>query len=360
MFEFAGWCCARQPLEIAAGERGGHMILFDFQYERARSLAEAATLLASLGPDARVMAGGTDLLPNMRTEIARPAALVGLGGITAAEPQVDAEDNIRIDALTRLAAIADSPLIRKRQPMLAEAARAVASNQIRQMGTLGGNLCQDTRCLYLNQQHDFQFVAPCYKRAGSCCYPFPQNKPDVCWSVYMSDIAPALIALEAEISIVGESGMRRLPLEQLYSGNGLKPFTLGKNEVIEAVIVPATPARSGYGYHKSSRRGGLEFATSVIAVALRLDDALMRCTQARIVIGAVREQPIRAEAAEKALVGHEVGAAAYDAAAAAVHEIKPLPHHGFTKSFIVDNLRVYLRRVLAHAVERARASGMVA
>jgi len=332
------------------------MILFDFQYERARSLAEAAGLLAGLGPNARLMAGGTDLLPNMRTEIAQPATVVGLGGIAVAEPQVDAEGTIRIDALMRLAAIAESPLIQQRLPMLAEAARVVASNQIRQMGTLGGNLCQETRCLYLNQQHDFQFVAPCYKRAGACCYPFPQNKPDVCWSVHMSDVAPALIALGAEISIIGESGTRRMPIEQLYSGNGLKPLTLGNNELIEAVVVPAPASRSGYGYHKSSRRGGLEFATSVIAVMLRLDDTLTRCTEARIVVGAVREQPVRAEAAERALVGHEVGTTAYDDAAAAVHEIKPLPHHGFTKSYIVDNLRVYLRRVLAQAVERARAA----
>lgn len=332
------------------------MILFDFQYERASSLAEAATLLAGRGPSTRLMAGGTDLLPNMRTEIARPEAVVGLGGIAAAEPRIDADGSLRIDALMRLAALADSPVIQEWLPVLAEAARVVGSNQIRQMGTLGGNLCQETRCLYLNQKHDFQFVTPCYKRAGDCCYPFPQNKPDVCWSVYMSDIAPALLAMGADISVLGEYGTRRMPLAELYTGNGLRPFTLGRNEIIEAVFVPTPTARSGLGYHKSTRRGGLEFAISVIAVMLRLDADAAQIADARIVIGAVRERPVRAESAEKALIGRMADEAAYDAAAAAIQEVSPLPHHGFTKSFIVDNLRVYLRRVLAQTVERVRAA----
>jgi 4-hydroxybenzoyl-CoA reductase beta subunit len=330
------------------------MILFDFQYERARSVAEAATLLAELGSQARVMAGGTDLLPNMRTEVAKPATVVGLSGIAAAEPQLETDGSIRIDALMRLAALAESPLIVQRLPMLAQAARAVASNQIRQMGTLGGNLCQETRCLYYNQKHDYQFVAPCYKRAGDCCYPFPQNKPDVCWSVYMSDVAPALIALGADICIVGADGKRRMPLADLYSGDGLKPLTLKPNELIESVVVPALPAGTGWGYHKSARRGGLEFAISVIGLTLKLDTDGC-CRDARIVIGAVREGPVRASAAEQALIGQKAGPEAFAAAAKALSELNPLPHHGFTKSFIVDNMRVYLRRVLAQAAERVSA-----
>ncbi len=253
-------------------------------------------------------------------------------------------------------ALAQSDVVRGHSPMLAQAAHVVASNQIREMGTLGGNLCQDTRCLYLNQKHDFQFVAPCYKREGACCYPFPQNKPDVCWSVYMSDVAPALIALGATLSILGRDGQRRMPLEDLYSGNGLKPFTLRNDEIIEAVLVPAAAAGSGWGYHKSARRGGLEFATSVAAVTLRLDKD-GHCADIRIIIGAVRERPVRAEAAEKELRGRKADKDAIAAAAAAVQHVNPLPHHGFTKSYIVDNLRVHLRRVLAQAAERAGANG---
>jgi 4-hydroxybenzoyl-CoA reductase beta subunit len=331
------------------------VILFDFQYEKAQSLTEAAGLLAGLGQKARLMAGGTDLLPNMRVAVTRPATVIGLGGIAPAAPQIAADGSLRIDALTRLSTLVESDLVRERWPMLAKAAHAVGSQQIREMGTLGGNLCQETRCLYFNQKHDFQFVEPCYKREGACCYPFPQNKPDVCWSVYMSDVAPALIALGAEIDLIGEGKPRRMPLEQLYSGNGLAPFTLKGGDVIEAVWVPAAAAGSGFGYHKLSRRGGLEFATAVAAVALRLD-ADGACSEIRIVIGAVRERPVRATAAEQALLGSTLDDGALAAAAKAVAEVNPLPHHGFTKSYIVDSLRVYLRRVLTQAVDRARAN----
>jgi 4-hydroxybenzoyl-CoA reductase subunit beta len=330
------------------------MILYDFDYERPRTLKEAAHLLGRCGPAARVMAGGTDLLPNMRVAIARPATIIGLGGIAPEPPRSEPDGAIRIDALTRLATLTESNLIREKLPMLAESALAVGSNQIREMGTLGGNLCQDTRCLQLNQKHDFQFVEPCFKRGGARCYPFPQNKPDVCWSIYMSDIAPALIALGAELETVDESGGRRLAVEDLFTGSGLHPVTLKEGEIIHAIVAPPQPPGFGWGYHKCARRGGLEFALAVAAVAICLAADRESCTDARIVIGAVRERPVRAAAAERALVGSAIDPARLAAVAAiAAEEAKPLPHHGFTKSFIVDNLRVHLRRALARAVERA-------
>jgi CO/xanthine dehydrogenase FAD-binding subunit len=239
--------------------------------------------------------------------------------------------------------------------MLVEAARVVGSQQIREMGTLGGNLCQDTRCLYFNQQHDFQFVAPCYKRGGACCYPFPQNKPGICWSVYMSDITPALMSLDARLEIIDRNGTRQMPVEELFTGDGNRPTSLVHGELISAVLVPASPANFGWGYHKSARRGGLEFATSVAAVALRIDRGV--CAETRITIGAVRERPIRADNAERMLIGKPLEPALLaSAAATAVTEVKPLPHHGFSKSFIVDNLRVHLARVLSKAMERATAA----
>jgi CO/xanthine dehydrogenase FAD-binding subunit len=330
------------------------VILHEFQYKRPRSLAEAASLLADM-PEARPMAGGTDLLPNIRVAVCRPPTVIGLGAIAAPAPRLESDGTIRIDALSRLTTLAESPLLQQRAPMLAEAARAVGSHQIREMGTLGGNLCQDTRCLQFNQQHDFQFVAPCYKRGGCCCYPVPQNKPGVCWSVYMSDIAPALISLGARLEIVDRTRTRQMPVEELFTGDGMRPANLVQGELISAVLVPLSPANFGWGYHKSARRGGLEFATSVAAVALRIERGL--CAQPRIVVGAVRERPVRALDAERLLAGKPMDAELLaSAAAAAATEVKPLPHHGFTKNFIVDNLRVHLRRILSMAVERATAA----
>jgi CO/xanthine dehydrogenase FAD-binding subunit len=331
------------------------MILYDFDHERPGTLAEAAVLLRRHGTDARIMAGGTDLLPNMRVDLLRPTTVISLSAIIPELPKSEPDGTIRIDALTRLAILENSKLIREQIAILAESARAVGSNQIREMGTLGGNLCQETRCLQLNQQHDYQFVAPCFKRGGACCYPFPQAKPDVCWSVHMSDVAPALIALAAEIETVSDKGGRRLAVEDLFTGNGLKPLSLDKDEIICAIIVPPRPSGFGWGYHKSARRGGLEFAMAVIAVTLCVTADHRTCTDARIVIGAVRERPVRAVAAERVLAGTTLDDASVAAAVArAVEETNPLPHHGFTKSYIVDNIRVYLRRVLTRAARNAR------
>jgi 4-hydroxybenzoyl-CoA reductase beta subunit len=332
------------------------MILFDFDYQRAETLESAVALLARLPGDARALAGGTDLLPSMRMENIKPALLVSLGAIAPSEPAVLADGSIRIDALSRLASLENSSLLRSKVPMLAQSAHVVGGNQIRQMGTLGGNLCQETRCMQLDQKHDYQFVAPCFKRGGDCCYPFPRNRQDICWSVYMSDIAPALIALDAEVEILGEAGSRRIRVEELFTGNGLKPLNLGQAELLRAVFIPPAPGGFTWGFHKSTVRGGLEFGMVVIAVALRLAEDGMTCADARIVVGAVREGPVRASATERSLKGAVLDEKRLaQVATEASKEINPLPHHGFTKRHLMDNIRVHLRRTMARAVERARS-----
>lgn len=329
------------------------MILFDFAYERASTAEDAVSLLARLGPDARLLAGGTDLLPNMRSELLKPGVLVSLNGIVPEPPRLAPDGSLRIDAFTRLASVESSELVRQHAPMVSLAARAVGSNQIRQMGTLGGNLCQETRCLYLNQRHDYQFAAPCYKRGGDCCYPFPRNERTTCWSVYMSDLAPALVALDASLEIVGEGASRRIAVEEFFSGSGLQPLNLQGGELVRSVSIPARPARSGWGFHKSTVRGGLEFGMAVCALTLRMATDGKTCAEARIVLGAVRERPVRARKAEGLLQGAVLDQALLaQAAASASREVDPLPHHGFTRRHLMDNLKVYLRRALEEALER--------
>ncbi len=334
------------------------MILRDFEYDRPATLQEAVSLLGKSGEDAKLLAGGTDLLPNMRIEIQNPRMLVSLGGIEPAPPERLPDGAIRIDALSRLADLERDALLGGALPMLTESIRAVGSNQVREMGTLGGNLCQEARCLYLNQQHDFQFVAPCYKRGGDCCYPFPNNAADICWAVHMSDIAPALIALDAEAEILGQAGHRRMPVSELYSNDGMRPLALGHAEIISAVIVPPPPPRSGWGYHKSTVRGGLEFAMAVMAVLLRLDEKGETCAEARIVFGAVRQGPFRPVETQAALEGQSLDADTLATAARdASREVRPLPHDGYTIAAMNQNIRVYLGRTLVAAAERARHGG---
>lgn len=209
--------------------------------------------------------------------------------------------------------------------------------------------------MQLDQKHDYQFVAPCYKRGGECCYPFPRNKHDVCWAVYMSDIAPALIALDASIEILNESGTRNIRAAELFTGNGLKPLRIGEAELIRAVSVPPAGAGSGWAFHKSTVRGGLEFGMAVIAVVLRLEEDARTCRESRIIIGAVREGPVRLARAEGALTGAVLDEPQLvKVAAAASQEVNPLPHHGASRRHLMDNIRVNLRRALGRALERAR------
>lgn len=330
------------------------MILYNFDYERPDTLEEAAALLHKSGSSARLLAGGTDLLPNMRVQILRPALLISLSAIAPMPLYTGPDGSIRIDALTRLADLENSEFVRREIPMLAESAHAVGGNQIRQMATLGGNLCQETRCLYLNQEHDYQFTAPCYKRGGDCCYPYPGNKPGTCWSVYMSDTAPALIALGANVEILGEAGIREVPADTLFTGNALAPLRLARSEILRSVVVPPIPTGFGWGYHKSTIRGGLEFAMANIAVALCLEPDGKTCAVARIVVGAVSEGPFRALTTEKTLVGKVLNEDLLSKAADdASNEVNPLPHHGFSRNYLKENIRVYLRRTLITAFERA-------
>jgi CO/xanthine dehydrogenase FAD-binding subunit len=330
------------------------MLLYDFDYERAGGIEDAVARLASLGPDARAIAGGTDLLPNMRAEVVKPGVLVGLGAIEPEPPRLLPDGALRIDALSRLADLVAAPLLAAHAPLVAAAAHAVGGHQVRQMGSLGGNLCQETRCLQYNQRHDYQFVAPCYKRGGERCYPFPQNKPGVCWAVHMSDVAPALMALDARLEVLGEQGARQMPVDALYTGDGMRPIALGDAELIRAVLLP--PTRGGWGFHKATVRGGLEYGTAVMAVRLALA-ADGTCAEARIVLGAVRERPLRAAAAEGLLAGAALDAGLIARAAAeAAREANPLPHHGFSKRALSDTIRAHLKRTLSVALEGARAA----
>jgi 4-hydroxybenzoyl-CoA reductase subunit beta len=331
------------------------MILSDFEYERPETLQVAVDRLAALGPNSKVMAGGTDILPNMRLKIQNPDVLVSLGAVAPGQPTIEPDGSLRMDALTRLCDIEASDLVVSSYSMLAQSAHVVGSNQIRQAGTLGGNLCQEIRCLYLNQEHDFQFVAPCYKRGGDCCYPYPKNEKGTCASVFMSDIAPALIALQADIEILNAQGTRRVSVGDFYTGDGMVPNVLGDAELISAVVLPPALPWSGWGYHKSTIRGGLEFAMVVVAVWLTLKEGTEICDDIRISFGAVSEGPTRALAGEQILRGEKVDEASIErAASVAILDTKFLPHHNFSVEYLKQNAQIYLRRILTEALGRAK------
>jgi CO/xanthine dehydrogenase FAD-binding subunit len=291
----------------------------------------------------------------MKYRLKCPDALISLRGLPVSAPSLTSEGNLVMNALMTLTALSRSSLIQENAPLLTEAARTVASNEIRNMGTLGGNLCQETRCLYYNQRHDFQFVEPCLKRGGDSCYFLP--KGNKCWAVFMGDTVPALVCLGAEVKIMGSENTRQVTIEDLYSGNPVSPLTIAPNEIIREILIPGAAHKRGAAYAKFSLRGALEFAALGVAAVLDMDDDGETCVQARIAVGAVSGAPLRASKAELSLRGQRLSINLFSKAAQMViDEVRTVPHHGYSHAYLTEVLKVQSRRVLASAAKRIKGA----
>jgi 4-hydroxybenzoyl-CoA reductase beta subunit len=327
------------------------MHLTGFEHFRPASMEEAAQMLLDFGPRARLVAGGTDLFPRIKLGLTRPEVVVSLKGISPKEPQVARNGNLHIHALTPLADMACSPMILEKAPLLAEAALSVGSNQIRHMGTLGGNICLENRCSYYNQSHTFQFIKPCFKRHGDLCYLIPKGKK--CLAVFMADTIPALICLDASVEIVSPGNARQVAVEKLYTGNALQPLALSHDEIVREVIIPNPAANRGAAFSKFSLRGGMEFAALTVAVVLDMTDKSDTCAVTRIAVGSVATRPVRAFKAEASAAGKPISDKFVEEIAhIAADEIQPVMHHGYSVPYLKECLNIQIFRTLALGVKR--------
>jgi CO/xanthine dehydrogenase FAD-binding subunit len=324
-----------------------------FRYLRPSSLEEVGQLLEKYGQDATVVGGGTELFPRMKYGLTAPEILISLKWLPPTLPSLDEEENLLLDSVVSLSSLLWSPAVRKGALMLAEAAHTVGSNEIRNMGTLGGNLGQETRCLYLNQRHSFQFVEPCFKRGGEQCYFIPKGKN--CWAVYMADTAPALMCLGAQVKVMSHGHVTQMPLEDLYSGDSIRPLKTGCDEVITAVCIPKPRPNRGSAYAKFSMRGAIEFAALSVAVVLDLEEDRETILEARIVLGAISPAPLHARRAESFLTGKGLSGKLFaEAAKHAAEEVRPFPHHGFSRAYLSQCIRVQTERALGAAAARIK------
>ncbi|HJS75958.1 MAG TPA: FAD binding domain-containing protein [Burkholderiales bacterium] len=231
-----------------------------FRLMRPATLAEAARLAAE--PDARLIAGGTGLLPNLRLGLGKPRTLVSLDQLEELRNISHSSSHLRIGAgvtLEQLCRLNDIP------DALREAAKSVAAPGHRTAATLGGNLCLDTRCVYYNQsEHWRRSNHYCLKYGGETCHVAPQGKK--CRAAYSGDLAPALLALEAQV----ETTVRVIPLEELYQDDGAAHLALGAGEIVVAVRIPAPKGRSGYA--KVRGRGAIDYPLAGVAMALGMRD----------------------------------------------------------------------------------------
>jgi 4-hydroxybenzoyl-CoA reductase subunit beta len=327
------------------------MHLPKFEHQRPATVKEAAELLKEYGSRAQIAAGGTDLYPRMKYGLLRPEVLISLKGLSAKSPVTVGEGELHLDAFMTLADVARSPEVLDRAPLLAEAALKVASNQIRQMATLGGNLCLETRCTYYNQSHAYQYVEPCFKRDGDRCYLVPKGRK--CQAVFMADTVPALICLDAKVEVHSHTKARQLPVGDLYTGDPLSPIALAEGELVSKVIIPDSALSRGSGFTKFSLRGGMEFGAVTLAVLLEGKDDGETCGEARITVGSVSAKPVRAVRAETTLKGEKPSDKLLREVAKKIAiEVRPVMHHGYSVPFLKACLEIQAYRTLSLAVKK--------
>ena len=240
-----------------------------FALRRPASIDEATALLAG-NPGARVIAGGTDLVPNLRDGLGAPPVLVDLGTVAGLDGLVVDGAGIRIGAGVTLARLAVDPDIARVLPAVAQAAAAIAAPGHRSVATVGGNLCVDTRCVYYNQSEWWRRSnAYCLKHGGETCHVAPQGKH--CHAAFAGDLAPALLVAGAAVEIAGPRGTRRIALDALYRDDGRAHLALDAGEIVTAALVPAQPAGARAAYRKARARAAIDFPLAGVAVRLVLD-----------------------------------------------------------------------------------------
>jgi 4-hydroxybenzoyl-CoA reductase subunit beta len=236
-----------------------------FRYHRPDSLDEARELLDRHGEEAMVIAGGTDLVPNMKHRLFEPSHLISLRGLPELTGVEERKGWIDIGALETLSALSTHPVVRLRLPSLARAAGLVAGPQIRNSATLGGNLCLDTRCTYYNQTEFWRkALGCCLKKDGSVCHVTRVGKK--CVAAHSADTPPVLMVLGAEVELSGPAGTRQVPVRDFFVTDGIRNTVREPGEILTRVRVPAPSASLATAYRKLRVRGAIDFPLLSIAV----------------------------------------------------------------------------------------------
>ncbi len=322
-----------------------------FQFAAPRSLAEALVLLAEKGPAARLIAGGTDLVPNLKhglldVEVLVPLkCLPGLRGVTRGE-----DGGLRVGALTSLSALAQDPVIGDAYPALARAVGQIAGPQLRNMGTIGGNLALDTRCTYYNQtEHWRTALGYCLKRTGTICHVVPGGTR--CVAAVSSDSAPMIAALGGSIVLESAArGQREVPLDKFFVGEGRKNNVIEGDEILVEARLPAPVPGRFAGYQKLRPRAAIDFPILAVAVAGTRDQA-GTLTGARVVVGALGAKPREVTGVTALVQGHLPTRELFEAVGdAAYRQCRPLTNIPIDPEWRHEMVPVLVRRAFAQAL----------
>jgi 4-hydroxybenzoyl-CoA reductase subunit beta len=267
------------------------------------SIDEAVAILAHEGPQARPVAGGTDLWPNMKRGLQKTGVVASLMDIDELAAVERRPGELEIGATATLSDIVDHPEVRVTYPMLARAVASISSPPLRNMATLGGNLLIDTRCTYYNQSEEWRrSIDYCLKETGTVCWVAPGSSK--CWAHTASDSAPMLAALDARVVLRSTAGERALPILELYRDDGIDYLGKHAGEILTRVLIPSgsDQARCRTAFWKLRRRGSIDFAVLSAAVAIWMaPDGVV--SRARIILGAVASCPLLVAGAADSLIG---------------------------------------------------------
>ena len=324
------------------------MSLPAFQLLRPRTLDEAVALMTKHEGDVKIVAGGTDLLPSMKQKLFTPAYVLDLRGVGELRGIRKTAEHVEIGALTTLNVIEHSALVWKDYRVLYEAVKTVASPVLRNMGTLGGNICLDTRCLWYNQSLLWRKSCGfCLKKDGDLCHVAPGGS--FCWATFSGDSAPALLCLNAELEIAGPSGVRRTPLSEFYVNDGIVRLHLASDEIVTRVYLPESSAGWKGSYLKLRVRGSIDYPLAGVAVALKVKSGLVE--DARVAITAVNPAPHIVKDADAQLIGVEPSEEVADRIGElAARTAKPLTTSALTPEYRREMARIFAKRAVMACV----------
>jgi 4-hydroxybenzoyl-CoA reductase subunit beta len=326
------------------------MRLPDFNYIEPQSIKEATLFLEEHGNESKVMGGGTDLLPSMKQRIFKPKYIVYIGSISDLDQiEFNEKSGLKIGALVRIRKLEKDPIILKNYPVIARSAGEIGSVQLREMGTVGGNLCLDTRCYYYNQSDFWRKCRPkCIKMGGERCNAVSGGKK--CFAVFSGDLSPVLMALDAKVKLVSSKGERIIPLSQLYTGDGAKPLSLNPNELLVGIEVPTIQDGAYTTYLKYRIRKAIDFSVASVAAMVRLNGRRV-CDDVKVVIGAVGTMPEEIKAIGDLLKGKEIQDSLIEKASdLAQKEAKPISNLASSPNYRKRMIKIFVETALREAM----------
>jgi len=322
-------------------------------YFQPKSLQEALVVLAQDGERAVLMGGGTALVVSLKQRLLRKDLIVDIGQLKELCFIDENDGYLELGSATTLVMLLNSKILHQKAPLLAVAASRVASAQVRNAATIGGNLCLDTRCCYYNRSEEWRaHLKPCFKLRGRVCNAAKGAK--ACQAIFSSDLAPSLIALDAEVTIARKDKEKTIPLLDFYSGKGDSPLVLKTAEIVSQIRVPVTDGLSSSAYLKLSNRKAVDFPSLSVATVLKFHEKTNVLADVRIVLGAISSTLKRITKAERLLVDEGLSYKTVKKAADVAYEqARPIGNAVMPAAYRRRMVRVYVAKAIFEACHEA-------